>query len=77
MKCLCDSKERSGLQLPNIKLYYKAVGLWIQEWIKLENRQLLTLEGYNMIYGWHAYLFYQKQEKDNYLNITLLETHSI
>lgn len=65
LKCLCDTKEGGGLQLPNLRLYYEVLGIsWIQEWIKLENIKLLNLEGYNMKFGWHAYLFYQKYKND-------------
>lgn len=47
-KCLCDLKERGGLQLPNLRIYHEGVCLsWTQQWIKLENPRLLNLGGFN------------------------------
>lgn len=61
-KCLMDTKERGGLQLPNLKIYHEAAGLsWIAKWIKLDNERILNIEGFNLLYGWHAYLYYQKK----------------
>lgn len=69
IKCLCDRNERGGLQLPNLKLYHEAVALsWIQEWLTLSNDQILNLEGHNMIFGWHAYLYYQKYKNDKFFS---------
>lgn len=71
MKYLCDRNERSGLQLPN--LYHEAVALsWTQEWLKLESEQMLNLEDHNLVFGWHAYLFYQKHK-----NYKLFKHHII
>lgn len=69
MKCLCDRNERGGLQLPNLKLYHEEVGLsWMQEWLKLENDSILNLKGHNLLYGWHAYLYYKKNKSDKLFN---------
>lgn len=56
------------MQLPNLRLYLDTVGLsWIQEWVKLENNRLLSLEGYNLIYDWDAYLLHEKLKSDKYI----------
>lgn len=61
LKILTDKKERGGFALPDLSLYYEAACLlWLKDWIKLENRDLLDLEGFNNRYGWHAYLWYEK-----------------
>uniref|UniRef100_A0A670KCX7 Reverse transcriptase domain-containing protein n=1 Tax=Podarcis muralis TaxID=64176 RepID=A0A670KCX7_PODMU len=61
-KLLTDATERGGFALPDMRLYYEATCLcWIKEWVKLENRELLALEGYNNNYGWHAYLWKDKK----------------
>uniref|UniRef100_A0A670II65 Reverse transcriptase domain-containing protein n=1 Tax=Podarcis muralis TaxID=64176 RepID=A0A670II65_PODMU len=61
MKILIDKKERGGFSLPDLSLYYEAACiLWLKDWIKLENRELLDLEGFNNRYGWHSYLWYGK-----------------
>lgn len=52
MKCLCYRNDKGGFALS-----------WIQEWLKLDNAQIL--EGHNMIFGRHSYLFYQKHKYDN------------
>lgn len=47
-KYLMDDKQRGGLQLPNFKLYQEAVCLtWITDCLKLTNKRLLNLEGFN------------------------------
>lgn len=72
-KALCDLKDNGGFQLPNLKFYFDAVGLsWLHEWIKLENRRLLKLEGNNLAYGWHAYLLYDKVKADRFFNHHLI-----
>lgn len=59
---LKDSKERGGCALPDLKMYMWACKLgWIQDWIKLENSDLLNLEGEDLKQGWHAYLLYKDQ----------------
>uniref|UniRef100_A0A670J4J4 Reverse transcriptase domain-containing protein n=1 Tax=Podarcis muralis TaxID=64176 RepID=A0A670J4J4_PODMU len=61
MKILIDKKERGGFSLLDLSLYYEAACiLWLKDWIKLENRELLDLEGFNNRYGWHSYLWYGK-----------------
>lgn len=45
--------------LPNFEIYYKASGLvWIKEWITLSNQRCLTLEGHDILEGWHSYIWY-------------------
>lgn len=56
---LQDQKTRGGLMLPDFEIYYKAAILaWIREWIVLKNKRLLILEGHDLLYGWHKYLWY-------------------
>lgn len=63
MKIMCDSKTRGGLSLPNLKAYYFASALnFISDWILLKDERLLNLEGGNMRYGWHGYVFYDKDK---------------
>uniref|UniRef100_A0A670K332 Reverse transcriptase domain-containing protein n=1 Tax=Podarcis muralis TaxID=64176 RepID=A0A670K332_PODMU len=60
-KLLTDTTERGGFALPDMRLYYEAACLcWIKEWIKLEDTELLDLEGYKNRFGWHAYLWRDK-----------------
>uniref|UniRef100_A0A670HYC8 Reverse transcriptase domain-containing protein n=1 Tax=Podarcis muralis TaxID=64176 RepID=A0A670HYC8_PODMU len=60
-KLLTDKKERGGLAVPNLKLYYEAACLcWVKDWITLENTDLLDLEGVDNRFGWHAYLWLNK-----------------
>ena len=60
-KLLQDAKERGGLGLPDFKLYSEACCfLWIREWLTLENQKLLLLEGHEIKFGWHAYIWYEK-----------------
>uniref|UniRef100_A0A670KCA9 Reverse transcriptase domain-containing protein n=1 Tax=Podarcis muralis TaxID=64176 RepID=A0A670KCA9_PODMU len=62
-KYLTDSRERCGFAAPNIRLYYEASCLcWIKEWATLQNTDLLDLEGFNIRFGWHAYLWQEKGE---------------
>lgn len=64
-KILCDAKERGGLQLPNLELYHEAVCLsWIKDWIIVDNKKLLSIEGAGKIFVWHAYLLYDKVRAD-------------
>lgn len=52
IKSLCDLNENGGLQMPNLKIYFEAVCLlWIQDWILLENKRLLKLEGSDLNMG--------------------------
>uniref|UniRef100_A0A670IED3 Reverse transcriptase domain-containing protein n=1 Tax=Podarcis muralis TaxID=64176 RepID=A0A670IED3_PODMU len=62
-KLLTDIKERGGFALPDLKLYYEASCLcWLKDWVNLENRELLDLEGFNNRFGWHAYLGLEKRK---------------
>lgn len=80
MKNLMDDKLRGGLQLPNFRLYHKAICLtWIKDWVVLTNKKLLNLEGFNRRYGWHSYLLYDKLKVDkmfahHYIRNSLLNT---
>lgn len=48
-----------------MKLYHEAACLtWIWEWINFDNAQTLALEGFNKLFGWHAYLMYGKSKMD-------------
>ncbi|CAI5777053.1 Hypothetical predicted protein [Podarcis lilfordi] len=60
-KILTDAKDRGGFALPDLKLYYKSAAFcWLKEWLLLENTDILDLEGFNNVFGWHAYLWYDK-----------------
>uniref|UniRef100_A0A670I9Y7 Reverse transcriptase domain-containing protein n=1 Tax=Podarcis muralis TaxID=64176 RepID=A0A670I9Y7_PODMU len=62
-KLLTDVKERGGFALPDLKLYYEASCLsWLKDWVKLENTELLDLEGFDNYLGWHAYLWKNKMK---------------
>lgn len=66
-KIMGDAKERGGLQVPNLKLYFDAVCLtWIKDWITLDSKKILNLEGFNRRFGWHAYLQYDKYKVDGH-----------
>lgn len=79
-KVMCDVKERGGMQVPNLKIYFEAVCLaWIKEWMTLDNKKILNLEGFNCKFGWHAYLQYNKYKADghfshHYVRQSLLKT---
>lgn len=79
-KILCDARERSGLQLPDLETYYDACYLvWVREWIKIQDKKMLALEGFNKNFGWHAYLMYGKEKVDamfkhHYIRGSLLNT---
>uniref|UniRef100_A0A670ITK0 Reverse transcriptase domain-containing protein n=1 Tax=Podarcis muralis TaxID=64176 RepID=A0A670ITK0_PODMU len=61
-KLLTDCKERGGLAVPDLKLYYEAACLcWVKDWITLDNTDLLDLEGAGNRHGWHAYLWSNKE----------------
>uniref|UniRef100_A0A803TJL4 Reverse transcriptase domain-containing protein n=1 Tax=Anolis carolinensis TaxID=28377 RepID=A0A803TJL4_ANOCA len=60
---LIDVKDRGGLALPDLRYYYEAANFsWLKDWIKLDNKKLLKLEGHNLRYGWHAYLWDEKDK---------------
>ncbi|CAI5780611.1 Hypothetical predicted protein [Podarcis lilfordi] len=60
-KILTDAKEIGGFALPDLKLYYESAAFcWLKEWLLLENTDILDLEGFNNVFGWHAYLWYDK-----------------
>uniref|UniRef100_A0A670II53 Reverse transcriptase domain-containing protein n=1 Tax=Podarcis muralis TaxID=64176 RepID=A0A670II53_PODMU len=63
LKYLTDARERCGFAVPNIRLYYEAACIcWIKEWATLRNSDLLDLEGFDIRFGWHAYLWQEKGE---------------
>lgn len=33
---------------------------WIQDWVKLDNTDVLDLEGHDNRFGWHAYEWYDE-----------------
>lgn len=40
------TKERDGLGLPGLKLYFASFCLiWMKDWVTLRNRRLLEMEG--------------------------------
>uniref|UniRef100_R4GAZ5 Reverse transcriptase domain-containing protein n=1 Tax=Anolis carolinensis TaxID=28377 RepID=R4GAZ5_ANOCA len=56
---------RGGFGLPDLQLYHEACALeWVIDWVKLENKKLLTIEGFNLRWGWHGYLCYDKMKID-------------
>lgn len=58
IKALQDTRDRGGLAVPDWELYYKAAGLtWIKEWMRLDDKRMLYLEGFDLIRGWHAFLW--------------------
>lgn len=60
-KLLQNAKERGGLELPDLKLYFEACCLvWTKVWVILKNRWLLELEGHELRFSWHSYLWYDK-----------------
>ncbi|CAI5775440.1 Hypothetical predicted protein [Podarcis lilfordi] len=62
-KLLTDRKDRGGFAVPNLRLYYEALCLcWLREWIVLKNTDLLDLEGFDLRFGWHAYLWQNKEK---------------
>lgn len=79
LKILCDSKERGGLQLPNLEMYHEVAYLtWIRNRINLDNAKILVIEGFNKIFSWHAYLMYEKLKMDgvfkhHYIRNTLIK----
>uniref|UniRef100_A0A670IGN9 Reverse transcriptase domain-containing protein n=1 Tax=Podarcis muralis TaxID=64176 RepID=A0A670IGN9_PODMU len=62
-KLLTDQRDRGGFAVPNLKLYYEASCLcWVKEWIVIKNTDQLDLEGFNIRFGWHAYLWRNKEK---------------
>lgn len=58
---LQDAKERGGLGLPDLKLYFSSCYLvWMKVWILLRNRRFLDLERCGLRFGWHEYPWYSK-----------------
>uniref|UniRef100_A0A670K2L6 Reverse transcriptase domain-containing protein n=1 Tax=Podarcis muralis TaxID=64176 RepID=A0A670K2L6_PODMU len=73
-KLLTDAKERGGFALPDLKLYYEASCLcWVKTWIKLENKEVLDLEGADNRFGWHAYLWREKRKVHKGFEIIFLQ----
>uniref|UniRef100_A0A2D4MCC1 Uncharacterized protein n=1 Tax=Micrurus spixii TaxID=129469 RepID=A0A2D4MCC1_9SAUR len=60
-KLLQKINERRGLDLSDMKLYFDTCCLaWLKEWVNLQNKRLLDLEGHELRFGWHGYLWYDK-----------------
>lgn len=80
MKIMIDDRKRGGMQVPNLELYQDAVALmWTKVWMTFRNKKLLNLEGFNLRYGWHRYLCYEKTKYDSifkhyYIRNALLTT---
>lgn len=67
LKTMMDNKNRGGLSLPNFQIYHEAICLsWAREWITQNNLKLLNLEGFNLNFGWHAYLIHDKHKADKF-----------
>lgn len=46
LKIMIDEQKRGGLQVPHLELYHDAAALmWIKEWLTLQNKKMLNLEG--------------------------------
>lgn len=57
-KYLQNKKENGGLVFPSLKLYYQAVALtWMRNQFLLSDLDMLSLEGHDLPYGWHSYLW--------------------
>lgn len=57
-----DDKEREGVNIPNLKLYYQAARLiWITEWLLCPEARKIHLEKANLKKGFHYYLWNKKQ----------------
>ena len=67
LRILQDLKEQGGLGLQSWLLYYKTHAMvWRKEWITLENKRLLKLEGHDLKMGWHAYVWYGKYKEQSH-----------
>lgn len=53
-------------QVLNFKLFQEAICMnWLNDWIVQEDEKLLYLEGFNMKFDWHVYLFHDKCKVNN------------
>uniref|UniRef100_A0A803SZA2 Reverse transcriptase domain-containing protein n=1 Tax=Anolis carolinensis TaxID=28377 RepID=A0A803SZA2_ANOCA len=60
---MISTKNTGGFGVPDLRLYHEASALyWIKDWIKLEEKKLLILEGHDLRRGWHGYLWYEKSK---------------
>lgn len=67
LKNMQHVKERTGLGVPNWQLYYQAAALtWIREWVIELDQRLLALEGFDLLLGWHGYIWYDKDKTHSF-----------
>lgn len=56
-KILIDAKNR-GIWAPRPENVPRLC--WMKDWVELKNISILDLEGFDLKYGWQAYLYYDK-----------------
>lgn len=77
-KVLQNANERWELCLPDLKVYFAACCLVsMKKWALLRNKRLLVLEGHDLRFGWHNYLWYNKVKvnvdlKNHYVKCAIL-----
>lgn len=58
--------SNGGLGLPNFRIYHMACSLvWIKDWILLRDQRTLSLEGHDLLEGWHRYIWYNITKKNS------------
>ncbi|XP_034283437.1 fibulin-7 isoform X2 [Pantherophis guttatus] len=67
LKMLQEAPCRGGFGLPKWEFYYQVANLtWIRDWILLNRKRILTLEGYDLCQGWHHFLWRERGKKCGY-----------